>query len=1011
MKLCVLSVILFSVRIHGEISNLVGWQPKNALRQVPRMFAGNESMFLFLGSNTTEYTSCSKLWPEIRELLRGFFLKGLFATSFLIRCNFSLSEENTIKEPSSRLDKATAMWQQQFIQGPLQARSYLALEWNGNPLNATKVTEAVINLGFAGAALLTTNASAVIPTFVNNKQSDTLVIIDLSLQGIDSKGFRRSGLPIYSLHMLDSSNEDGAIITDLWHSPIPKQSVPTVSSLFPKSKYRVLLIVDFSNFSVEDFQLYGMFSSWFSGASNYPWLALAPPANMSVVAAWTDEVEEWRQTLRERFGLSQTQPQFQQRWINAPQIMIYDRYLTADNGTKCTVDRFLDDLTERYGGVDAVLLWVPYPNIGIDSRSQFHMAQDIIEILEECVHAFQSHSVDVILPFLPWDRGTQVFDNSTNEALMIKLAERLGVTAINGDTEYGMRNSVGRWPSNWTLMPEAGTDLRESIEYMYYATEDPYRADAGLRNALSVDLASWNYFPLINPGTYLTGRAIADVNTYGNKSTGYFNASTSIPGYLNGPPLVSRAKLIDNRHNAFQCDRWAIDHKNLVHHAFFSGTGIVTWENVWGIWQGLSDYDAQAIRRYSHLFRFEPISMLIFDKDTKFQPFIFSEILPTGLYASKFNLELSNVSITLWLFLNRNEKNQTLDISVPAACLTAHCCIDIWNGRNISVNTTLKLFFEPYGYGALYGSSSDQSCPNEVFLADRRNMTAIPLYTYDTEPHLLSQSRVEDNFVPTSHFDSNNMTFISGGYYSFITQGAQVEGWGGLVGPSSYGQPDVQFEFEEKPSRWHNHSFLNLSAFFIDTYPVTNKAYLKFIFESGYKPKYSTNFLNHLKIATTNSDEQPVRYISLSDARAYCNYYNKTLPRSYQWQRVAQGPNGDRIFPWGNDWDLNAVPTPDTGFSMREPPDVGTHPLGASAEGVHDLVATIWQLTDQFCDDHTCRVIIRGGSYYRPNSAEWYLPSTYRNDEQQTLLLFSDALDRSGAIGFRCVVNSVPLAA
>ena len=54
-----------------------------------------------------------------------------------------------------------------------------------------------------------------------------------------------------------------------------------------------------------------------------------------------------------------------------PQVHPYDRFFFDEASGNYTVDRFLADLEKRYGGVDAVLLWPTYTNLGIDDRNQF----------------------------------------------------------------------------------------------------------------------------------------------------------------------------------------------------------------------------------------------------------------------------------------------------------------------------------------------------------------------------------------------------------------------------------------------------------------------------------------------------------------------------------------------------------------------------------------------------------------------------------------------------------------
>ena len=50
------------------------------------------------------------------------------------------------------------------------------------------------------------------------------------------------------------------------------------------------------------------------------------------------------------------------------------------------------------------------------------------------------------------------------------------------------------------------------------------------------------------------------------------------------------------------------------------------------------------------------------------------------------------------------------------------------------------------------------------------------------------------------------------------------------------------------------------------------------------------------------------------------------------------------------------------------------------ASGVLDMVGNIYQWTDEVCDDHTCRGIVRGGNNYYPRGSQWCKPQTSHQD-------------------------------
>ena len=156
---------------------------------------------------------------------------------------------------------------------------------------------------------------------------------------------------------------------------------------------------------------------------------------------WLADMKRWRMEYLKRIGyngseydrpeLKWTQSSFMQ-----PQMMVEDRYFYDPVAGKYTVDRYLDDLNKRYGGIDAVLVWHTYPNIGIDDRSQFDHFRDLpggIPGIKQMVADFHRRGVRVLFPMMLWDQGTRDFGTPEEQALAEELAA-VDADGINGDT-------------------------------------------------------------------------------------------------------------------------------------------------------------------------------------------------------------------------------------------------------------------------------------------------------------------------------------------------------------------------------------------------------------------------------------------------------------------------------------------------------------------------------------------------------------------------------------------------
>jgi formylglycine-generating enzyme required for sulfatase activity len=198
-----------------------------------------------------------------------------------------------------------------------------------------------------------------------------------------------------------------------------------------------------------------------------------------------------------------------------------------------------------------------------------------------------------------------------------------------------------------------------------------------------------------------------------------------------------------------------------------------------------------------------------------------------------------------------------------------------------------------------------------------------------------------------------------------------------------------------------NENSIKIDSFLIDKYPVTNAQYFEFVLNSGYKPADTSRYLRNWESGTFRQGQEkyPVVYISYEDMQAYCKWAQKRLPTEAEWQLASQGLD-KRKWPWGDEFHGTSC---NNSFDRLTPVDAFAK--GQSPFGVFDLVGNVWQMTnDMYFNGTDYFAIIRGGSYYKPESSWWYIQGGPQPlDKTQIMLMVSPGFDRSSTVGFRCV--------
>ncbi|MCG3181949.1 MAG: Hercynine oxygenase [Phycisphaerae bacterium] len=627
-------------------------------------------------------------------------------------------------------------------------------------------------------------------------------------------------------------------------------------------------------------------------------------------------------------------PEPLQRCFTEAMLFLYDRRLYDATTRRWRAAEFLDAGLRDFGGYDQVVLWVSYPRLGVDGRDQFAMFDDLpmhhagdgppAPALKHWGDVCHARGVRVLIGYNPWDTATDPAER--HRGGMIELLRGCGADGVYLDTMKAV-------PPGW---PEA---MRAAL-----GRPIAFESEGGPPPAAMADMhSSWGQgYPVEPPDRFYRDR--------------YWFPRHKI-------------FLTSNRHSR--------DHWDELRAAFFTGSGVVIWENVFGNdtrWPGRDRALARALL---------PIMRATWQHygSDDWEPF--APVEDSALAANRWPGPMG----TLFTVVTRGGRAYDGPIVAADPALTY---VDLLTGRPMEIrNGRVVGHLDARGLAAVLAvdAMSDELRATLAKIAPGR----LPAW------EALDLRRVPP---PADPQPRDRVSRYHGRRPADLPQGMA---W---VPPGRFAM--------QVAHKWHGSTcsphdswpkggrVCEMPGFAIDRAPVTNDEFAAFVTATGYRPADPRKFLAHWRDGRppTGQGGHPVVYVSLADARAYAAWAGKRLPTEAEWQYAAQGDDG-RPWPWGETFDARRVNAAGHTLAVGSLDD-------ASALGLRDLVGHVWQwVDDEYVDEMNRFTVLKGGSFHRlsADQSRWYTPSgpLPLNSHVKIALLDDAAIDRFATVGFRCV--------
>ena len=232
-------------------------------------------------------------------------------------------------------------------------------------------------------------------------------------------------------------------------------------------------------------------------------------------------------------------------------LMANDKTLYDKNGNY-DIKNCLKKYEDNYGGVDVVVLWPTYPQLGFDNRTQYSFYRNLpngVAGLKQLATELHQLGKKLMIAYNPWDNIARN-QGKTDDEELLDLLKEIGADGVYLDTisnidgffqKMQSTNPTAIFQSEIPIMPEALNQVHQSW--------------------LEV---GWN-------------------ERYKNLEFGEV-------------PALVRNRWLEQRHLIYRLSRFSHEQSTLIQNAWVNGCGVVLWENVFGTVNELNPRDRSLLR-------------------------------------------------------------------------------------------------------------------------------------------------------------------------------------------------------------------------------------------------------------------------------------------------------------------------------------------------------------------------------------------------------------------------------